>query len=76
MIAFHVFKTVQMVPNRAKHHIWKLKVKKLLAKNDIILTDFCRYILKMRFNVAQFVVLTFHFDLLDFTFVSLGSVCS
>ena len=41
-----------------------------------MLTDFSRYVLKVRFNVAQLVVLTFHFDLLDFTFVSLGSVCS
>ena len=22
---FHIFKIVQMVPNRAKHHIWNLK---------------------------------------------------
>ena len=27
MAVFHVFKTVQMVPNRAKHHIFSIKKK-------------------------------------------------
>ena len=36
MGVFHVFKIVQMVPNRAKHHISRIVVCKLLGGKELL----------------------------------------